>query len=111
MLEFLKKLFSGGPKALRDETSQEVFIYSQCHKCQEKFRNRIDKMHDLLRNYGDEGPAFTVHKEIVGAYCRNVMTVDLEFDEQRRLLGKTIQNGEFLTREEYEGQETESSNE
>ena len=104
-MSFLKKLFSGGPKVPKDETSEAVFIYSQCEKCQEKFRNRIDKRHDLLHNYADTGPAYTTHKEIIGAYCRNVIIVDLEFDAQRRLQGKSIQNGTFITREEYEALE------
>jgi hypothetical protein len=108
---FLKKLFSGGPKAPKDETSEALFIYSECEKCQEKFRNRIDKQHDLLQNYADTGPAYTAHKELIGARCRNIMIVDLEFDAQRRLQRKTIQNGRFITREEYEAQETASSSE
>jgi len=107
-MSFLKKLFSGGTKAPKDETSREVFIYSQCDKCQEKFRNRIDKNYNLLQNYADTGPAYTVHKELIGAYCRNVIVLDLEFDTQRRLQRKSIQNGKFITREEYEGQGTSS---
>ncbi len=88
----------------KDETADAVFIYSQCDKCQEKFRNRIDKTYDLLRNYADTGPAYTAHKELIGSQCRNVLILDLEFDAQRRLQEKTIQNGTFITRGEYEGQ-------
>ena len=105
---FLQKLFSGGPKAQKDETAEAIFIYSQCNKCQEKFRNRIDKQHDLLQNYAESGPAYTAHKEITGSRCRNVLVVDLEFDAQRRLQDKSIQNGRFISREGYEGQETAS---
>jgi hypothetical protein len=102
---FLKELFSGKSKVLKDETSEAVFIYSQCDKCQEKFRNRIDKQYDLMRNYADTGPAYTAHKELVGARCRNIIIVDLEFDQQKRLTEKAIQNGKFIIREEFEGQE------
>jgi hypothetical protein len=101
-MSFWKKLFSGGPQPPKDETTEAIFIYSQCKKCQEKFRNRIDKRHDLQTNYADTGPAYMAHKEIVGAYCRNILIVDLEFDERRRLQDKRIQNGTFITREEYE---------
>ncbi len=107
---FWEKLF-GGSKAPKNETSEALFIYSQCDKCQEKFRNRIDKYHDLLQNYEESGPAYTAHKEIIGAHCRNLIIVDLEFDAQRRLQNKSIQNGRFITREEYEAQETSSSSE
>ena len=105
---FLKNLFSGGPKTLKDEASEAIFIYSQCDTCQEKFRNRIDKSHDLLQNYADTGPAYTAHKEIIGSSCRKVITVDLEFDAQRRLTGKAIQNGKFITRAEFESPQTTS---
>ena len=107
-MNFLKKLFSGEPKIPKDETSEAIFIYSQCAKCQEKFRNRIDKQHDLLQNYTETGPAYTAHKEIIGSSCRKVIIVDLEFDAQRRLTGKSIQNGKFITREEFESPETTS---
>ena len=104
---FWKKLFSGGsPKAWKDETSDAIFMYSQCDTCQEKFRNRIDKQYDLMATYADNGPAYRSHKELIGGRCRNALIVDLEFDQQKRLLSKTIQNGRFITREEYEGQDT-----
>lgn len=103
-MEFLKKLFLRKNNELKDETSEAVFIYSQCEKCQEKFRNRIDKHFDLLMNYEETGPAYHAHKELVGSRCRNTVTIDLEFDQQKRLIGKSIQHGQFITREEYEGQ-------
>ncbi len=100
---FLKKLF--GPKAPKNETAEALFIYSQCDKCQEKFRNRIDKQYDLQMNYTDTGPPYRAHKELIGASCRNKISVDVEFDSQKRLTEKSIENGIFITREEYEGQE------
>ena len=102
---FFKKLFSGGPKVPKDETAEAIFIYSQCDKCQETFRNRIDKQYDLMATYADDGPAYRAHKELIGALCRNTVVVDLEFDQQKRLTGKAIQHGHFITREEFEGQE------
>lgn len=101
-MEFLKKLFSGGTKGPKDESSEAVFIYSQCEKCGEKFRNRIDKQFDLQMNYEENGPAYRTHKELVGAQCRNTIILDLEFDQQKRLREKSIERGQFITREEYE---------
>ncbi|MBD3308087.1 hypothetical protein GF339_16680 [candidate division KSB3 bacterium] len=106
---WLKNLFSGGSQAPRDETSEAVFIYSQCEKCGERFRNRIDKQHDLMRNYADTGPAYRAHKEILGAKCRNVILVDLEFDQQKQLVDKLIERGHFITREEFEPPEDSAS--
>ena len=101
---FWQKLFSrGGQKAWKDETSEALFIYSQCDKCQEKFRNRIDKRYDLMMTYTDDGPPYRSHKEIIGSRCRNKIIVDLEFDSQKHLTAKTVQNGSFITPEEFEG--------
>ncbi len=109
---FWKKLFSGGSqKTWNDETSDAIFIYSQCDTCQEKFRNRIDKQHDLMATYADNGSAYRSHKELIGGRCRNMLIVDLEFDQQKHLLSKSIQNGHFITREEFEGQEPEAQQE
>lgn len=99
---FWQKLFARGPQVPQDETAEALFMYSQCSKCQEKFRNRIDKQHDLLQNYAETGPAYTAHKEIIGSRCRQTLLVELEFDAQRRLTEKSIRNGKFITREEFE---------
>lgn len=102
-MEFLKKLFGrASSHTPKDETSEAVFIYSQCQKCGETFRNRIDKRFDLMQSYTEDGPAYTVRKEIVGAYCRNILILHLEFDGQRRLTGKSLENGRLLSREEFE---------
>ncbi len=102
---FLEKLFGGGKKAWKDETSEALFIYSQCEACQEKFRNRIDKVCDLLATYSDDGPAYRVHKELIGSRCRKTVIVELEFDAQKHLTATAIQGGQFITREEFEGEE------
>ncbi len=102
---FLKKLF-GGANVPKDETAEAVFIYSQCERCQEKFRNRINKQYDLQMNYADEGPAYRTHKGLIGSQCRNKIIVELEFDQSKRLIAKSIQNGKFITRAEFEAEET-----
>ena len=102
-MNFLKKLFPGkGDKGLKDETSEAIFIYSQCDKCHEKFRNRIDKTYDLIMNYEDEGPAYRTRKELIGSRCRNRVILNLEFDNQKRLIAKSAEGGTLITREEFE---------
>ncbi len=109
-MKFLKKLFSGkGGKGWKDETSEAVFIYSQCDKCRETFRNRIDKSYDLMMDYEDDGPAYRTRKELIGSRCRNRIILALEFDAQKRLSAKSAENGQFITREEFEGIPEESS--
>ena len=55
-----------------------------------------------MMNYEESGPAYRAHKELVGSRCRNTIILDLEFDQQKRLTGKSIQRGQFIMREEYE---------
>ena len=99
----LQKIFGGGSsKPPKDETSEYLFIYSRCGKCGELFRNRIDKLYDVQVSYEDGGQTYRTHKELVGGRCRKIVVIDLEFDQQKRLVAKEIQNGQFLTREEYE---------
>ena len=99
----LQKIFGGGSaKTPKDETSEYLFIYSKCAKCGELFRNRIDKLYDVHISYEDGDQSYRAHKELVGARCRKIVMIDLKFDQQKRLIAKEIQNGQFLTREEYE---------
>ena len=103
-MSIFSRLFGSKPAAPAgtDETDAAIFIYARCSKCGEKFRSRLIKEHDLVQNF-EGGPAFTAHKELVGGRCRTVVTVNLEFDARRRLTDRTIENGSFLTREEYDG--------
>ena len=104
-MSIFSRLFATKPAAPvnADETDEAIFIYARCSKCGEKFRSRIVKEHELVQSF-DGGPAFSAHKELVGGRCRTVVTVNLSFDARRRLSDRTIENGSFLTREEYEGE-------
>jgi len=104
-MSFWKKLFSGKSKGWQAETAEALFLFSQCDQCQEKFRNRIDKRFDLQMNYSDSGPAYRTHKELIGARCRNKVIIDLEFDQRKHLLNKSIENGRFISREEYDDEQ------
>lgn len=111
-MNFLKKIFSSkSQKGWQDETSEAVFIYSQCDKCGEKFRNRIDKTYDLMSSYEDKGPAYRTRKELIGSRCRNRVILNLEFDAQKHLSVKSAENGTLIDREEFEGKPEESSEE
>ncbi|PIE29866.1 hypothetical protein CSA57_06135 [candidate division KSB3 bacterium] len=101
-MNYLKKLFSRGRKVCQDETADAVFIYTRCDTCRETFRNRIDKRYDLVMSYEDNGPAYRVRKELIGARCRNRISLNLDFDSQKRLIAKSAENGSLITREEFE---------
>jgi len=94
---FFKKLFSK-----KEAGSSELFwIYTQCDKCGEKFKTLIRKNNDLAPTYKNEGPAFILRKELIGASCPNRINLYLEFDHSYRKISEEITGGHFISKEEY----------
>ena len=94
---FFKKFFSK-----KEMDSSELFwIYTQCDKCGEKFKTLIRKNNDLAPTYKNEGPAFILRKELIGASCPNRINLYLEFDRSYRKISEEITGGHFISKEEY----------
>ena len=95
---FFKKFFSK-----KEVDSSELFwIYTQCDKCGEKFKTLIRKNNDLAPTYKNEGPAFILRKELIGASCPNRINLYLEFDRSYRKISEEITGGHFISKEEYQ---------
>ena len=95
---FFKKFFSK-----KEIDSSELFwIYTQCDKCGEKFKTLIRKNNDLAPTYKNEGPAFILRKELIGASCPNRINLHLEFDRSYRKISEEITGGHFISKEEYQ---------
>jgi hypothetical protein len=95
---FFKKFFSK-----KEMDSSELFwIYTQCDKCGEKFKTLIRKNNDLAPTYKNEGPAFILRKELIGASCPNRINLYLEFDRSYRKISEEITGGHFISKEEYQ---------
>jgi len=94
---FFKKFFSK-----KEVDSSELFwIYTQCDKCGEKFKTLIRKNNDIAPTYKNEGPAFILRKELIGASCPNRINLYLEFDRSYRKISEEITGGHFISKEEY----------
>jgi len=94
---FFKKFFSK-----KEVDSSELFwIYTQCDKCGEKFKTLIRKNNDIAPTYKNEGPAFILRKELIGASCPNRINLYLEFDRSYRKISEEITGGYFISKEEY----------
>jgi len=106
-MRFLKKIAS----ALSSKGAEEgdvLWVYVRCDKCGEAIRTRIDLRHDLTPNYSAEGRVtdYVLHKVLVGSQrCFERIEVKLTFDPQRRLTSREIAGGQFIAKEEYEGNE------
>ncbi|MCK5767056.1 MAG: hypothetical protein KAH35_01595 [Candidatus Atribacteria bacterium] len=95
---FFKKFFSK-----KEVDSSELFcIYTQCDKCGEKFKTLIRKNNDLAPTYKNEGPAFILRKELIGASCPNRINLYLEFDRSYQKISEEITGGHFISKEEYQ---------
>jgi len=55
-----------------------------------------------MRDPGEVGPAYTLHKDIVGTRCFQRIAVDVEFDQHLQVSERHISGGRWLTEEEYQ---------
>jgi len=63
-------------------------------------RVRIDLHNDLSAD--DEGGYF-VRKEMMDSQCFQLMTAELRFDANKRVVSRQISGGQFITADEYTG--------
>ena len=106
-MSFLKRIASAlSPQGT--EESDALWIYVRCDKCGEKIKTRIDLKHDLSPSYDDAGRVaeYVLRKGLIGSQrCFERVEVKLTFDAQRRLSSRDINGGQFISKEEYEGDE------
>jgi len=109
-MSFLKKLTSALSPRGADERDV-LWVYARCDKCGETLKTRLDLRHDLTPSYSAEGRVadYVVRKVLIGSQrCFEAIEVKLTFvseaaDPQRRLGSREIAGGEFISREECEG--------
>jgi hypothetical protein len=106
-MSFLKRIASAlSPKGARE--SDVLWVYARCDKCGEALRTRVDLRHDLTPNYSGEGRLtdYVSRKVLIGSQrCFEPIEVKLTFDAQRRVTSREITGGQFISGEEYEGNE------
>lgn len=98
---WLKQLFTRRP---RESSHNALWVYVQCRRCGEAIAIRADRRYDLAsewREPGEAGPAYTMHKDIVGERCFQRISVDVGFDARLQLVQQQITGGDFLTAEAY----------
>jgi hypothetical protein len=101
-MQWLTRLFTRRP---RQESASALWIYVACGRCGEAIGIRTDRRYDLvseMRDPGEAGPAYTMHKDIVGTRCFQRIAVDLEFDSRLQISERRISGGRWLTAEEYQ---------
>ena len=79
-----------------------MWIYVACSRCGEAIRVRADRRYDLvseMRDPGEIGPAYTLHKDIVEGTVLQRIAVDVEFDRRLQVIERRISGGRWLTEE------------
>ena len=100
-MRWLTRLFTRRPRL---ERPAALWIYVACSRCGEAIRVRTDRRYDLvseMRDPGEVGPAYTLHKDIVGVRCFQRIAVDVELDHRLQVIEQRISGGRWLTEEEY----------
>lgn len=101
-MNVLRKLFGGAPKQGSSADDPDALVYYvKGHKCGAITRVRIDRRNDLSR---DDDDNFFVRKIVVDSKCYGQVEIDLRFDQQYNEIGRQIMGGAFVTRDEWEAQ-------
>lgn len=108
----LSRMFGRGGTASSDRTVPDAgsYIYLRCNgtarrPCGEPVRVRINPQNDLLEEYeGDEEriTGFTAHKDVLGAWCQNMMLLTIQYDEHRREIARQAKGATLIDAAEYE---------
>lgn len=102
LLEFIKNLFSG------KGGTNLVNIHLKDNKCGQKIKVVLRKTYDIQKVYDpDEEAEYKIRKVIICDNCYNKIKIYIEFDRKYEIIHNEIENGEFITEEEYndEGEE------
>lgn len=100
-MEFLKKLFSGSGEP-RDGG---MYYYVRSRRSGEIVQVRLDP-NQLTPEYENERvTGYYARKVLVGQRSFERMEAEFGFDAQKKLLDKSVQGGEFVTREEWVAQQ------
>lgn len=95
-MNFLKNLFSGTG---RGSGSKSLFLYVRPKACTEILPIRIELTNELSK--ADDGKTYHVRKVTKVPRCPFEVEVTLYFDQSKKLVERTIENGEFVSEEEY----------
>ena len=102
---FLKRLFGlGDSPARRDEGDPNgMILYVKVRKCGAIARLRVDLRNDL--SLDDDGENYVVRKQVMDNVCYGLAEVEMHFDGNHKETSRNVENGEFVTREDWEQQE------
>jgi hypothetical protein len=103
---FLARLFGGGG-ARKDSGSDPggIHLYVRCAKCGEKIHVRANRHTDISQEYAEGGSTVpTLHKEILGSKCQNLMYAHFTFDQSYRIVTSSGERCTIISQAEFEAE-------
>lgn len=91
-------------RAAGENDSSAYWLFIKCDHCGEKLRTRVDLYNDLSIHYSETagGNTYFCRKAIIGSErCFFPIEVELTFSQQRSLVNKQIQGGQFISEAEF----------
>ena len=96
-IDQLKALFTP-PAGNRDPMA--AWLYVKCARCGSPLAVRVDLRNEPSIDY--ESGGYVLNKEMMDSKCFTLMHAQLQFDARHNIVGKTIDQGAFITKEEYD---------
>ncbi|HEY3289809.1 MAG TPA: hypothetical protein VGK87_06755 [Anaerolineae bacterium] len=105
-MDFLKRFLGseGKPNPRADADPNAIILYIKVKKCGAIARVRVDKRNDL--SVDDDGESYVVRKQVMDNVCYGLSELEMHFDGNHQEVSRTIENGEFVTRADWELQES-----
>ncbi|MFW6014881.1 MAG: hypothetical protein ACOCRK_00425 [bacterium] len=96
LMNFLKKIF------LPIKKRNLIHFYLRDKKCGEKIKLVIRKSYDVNRLYNKKNKAkYEINKVVICNECYNKIEMKVLLDKNYNIVSKEINNGEFITENEY----------
>lgn len=77
-----------------------LWLYVRCPRCGTPLAVRVDTRNELSADY--ERGGYVLYKEMMDSKCFALMRAELHFDQRRNVTERRVDNGEFITRQDYE---------
>ena len=108
------RIFGGlfGKSGGDDPSDRGMYYYVRCAKCGEAIRVRVDRSNDLAQEFedgGDHPSGYVATKGVVGKKCFRTISVTIKFDGARRETSRSIDGGDFISAEEYQAAQDETT--
>ena len=97
MFEFFRRWFAGRPGSRTSTGGSQSFLDLECDRCGEQFHLYIDRATQCLQVFDEPGVAWRLEREVVGARCRTVIQVRIDFAPGGEIVQRQITHGRFLS--------------